>query len=169
MEEEKTITAQAEEKPAPDMLEAAFRQLTEKLPKDLIKFFGQTDAELVRHGNYAEAVIKMKTQAILESFVEEIERNLKVNILYAYTALKSRYYEVMAYSNPSDDDLYVITLQSCQYSVVKDMTVTFYESYEPMYEMISKRLLSVTRQESQKKIRVLERMDRSKLYSHFFK
>lgn len=163
---EENNTANTEQYQSADMLlEENYNRFIQDLKEGRIDA-ADIDAAYVSHEGYSEAVIRFKRQVVLESILDIVEKNLKMNVLYAVTSVKRRYYEAMAYSVTSL--MTVITIQSYEYGVITSMTATFYQGYEPMYEMVTKKILSVEAESSRHKVKVLEKRNLKRIYKDFF-
>lgn len=122
--------------------------------------------EYVKHSDYAEVKVTFQKQYFMENVITIVEKNMGMNILYAINSDRHRYYEAMAYSTTSL--LTVIIFQSYEYGIIKEMTATFFTDYAPMYEMVSRKILSVMTRKSQGKITVQENRNLKKVYKDFF-
>lgn len=127
---------------------------------------GDIPTEYVKHSDYAEAKITFQKQEFMENVITIVEKSMGMNILYAINSDRHRYYEAMAYSTTSL--LTVITFQSYEYGILKGMTATFFTDYAPMYEMVSRKILSVMTRKGQGKITVKENRNLKKVYKDFF-
>lgn len=107
--------------------------LYQKLTKMLSAYFVEQQFGVIQHTYFTEVVMKMKEQYLLENFISELAEKLHLHVLYASREEQGKVYKVVAYSTPTEDEMFVVYLSSTQYGIVDTMTVFFFDSLETMY------------------------------------
>ena len=82
--------------------------------------------------NVGTATIPMEGQHMMEDVLKELQNHLNMNLLYAYRTLDGRRHKLVIYSMPYEDEMYIINMESQQYGIVEEMTVTLFESLDTM-------------------------------------
>lgn len=85
-------------------------------------------------------IIPLRRQVLIEEFTEKLITCLDLQVLFAYCTNNGRDYRVIIYSIPREEQLYIISMESTQYGILEDITVTFYISLDTMYEQLYKSL-----------------------------
>ena len=160
-----TMNAGEAQKGEKSLLMQNYENLRAVIGKDMKDYFREDGSSITIYGSYAEAVFRMNGQYMAEDVAGELSDQLGVNILYAATRHYGKFVEVVAYSQPVIDKMYVIMLSSCQHGIVEEMTVVLFESYEPMFELLSRKLAEVGRKNTE----IMEKETKETLHSHFFK
>ena len=106
--------------------------LYQKLIKLLPAYFTEQQVGVMLHESFAEIVIGMNEQHMLEMVVSELEEKLHIHVLYASREEDGRIYRVVAYSTPLEDEMFILYLSSTNYGTVSSMTVFFFDSLETM-------------------------------------
>ena len=118
------------------------------------------------HEGGASVIIPLTRNAMMDSLLTLLEEKMDFNILYAFRKDKGQYYEAMGYSTPYNGNMIIIMLASHQHSVVTQMEVLLYDSYEPMFCQVRESLSSLHEKGAEK---ILEEERIETLYAHFFK
>lgn len=158
--------------PKPEQTRESLEENCQQLIGKFVEVCLMLDGSSVRyewHAGYGDAKVRFDKQRLMENVIDIVERKFGMHILYAYHSNKGRHYEAMAYNSPYEDTMAAVTLESFEYGIVEEMTVTVYTSYELMYETVSRRLLSVMREAEQNRIVLLEKQNTRRLYKDFFK
>ena len=101
------------------------------------------EADVVEHNTYAEAVIKLKKQQMLDDFTDGLEKRMMLNILYGKRSVDGQKYRVLAYSTPYKDEMFLIVLESYQYGIMESLTAELFDSMEKMFSFVRNCYLSL--------------------------
>lgn len=115
----------------------------------------------------AEATIMLGKQWMLEDLVEEFNKRMNVNILYAVVSPEGQHYQVLAYSTPYSDTMYIIKIESQQFGVTEAVTIAFYDSIDFMFDDIKGHLQELRLLVDDSDYEVLEQEDARQTYLHF--
>ena len=159
------VTAQEGRQEESSLLVRNYESLRSVMLKKMADYFKEEDSSITVYGSYAEAVFRIKGQCMAEDMADELVEQLGVNILYAATTHYGKYWEVVLYARPIRDEMYVILLSSCQHGVIDEVSVVLYESYEPMFALLTTKLVEV----EQKNANIMEKVAPEELHRHFFK
>lgn len=115
----------------------------------------------------AETIIMLQKQWMLEDMVEELNKRMNVNILYAVESPERQHYQVLAYSMPFIDTMYVIKIESQQFGVTEGITVAFYDSIDVMFDDVKGHLQELRLLVEDADYTILEQEDARQTFSHF--
>jgi len=107
--------------------------LYQKMMKLLSDYFAEQHIGVIEHSGFIEVVFNMSEQHMLENFVTDLAEKLSMHVLYASREEKGKVYKAVAYSQPVEDEMFVVNLSSTQYGIIDSMTVFFFDSLEIMY------------------------------------
>lgn len=164
MEESENIKTLQEQNPQ-ELLEENFKSFVQQLGEAHLPL-EEPPAVYTGHPDYGEAEVTLNRQEMMNHLIDLVEKNLKMHILYFFHSDHRRYHEAMAYSTTSS--MMVVTMQSHEYGLVRNMKVTFYSDYAPMYEMVSSKILAVFKAKSQNRLTVMENRNLKRIYKDFF-
>lgn len=146
------------------------QQNFKKFSKLLENFFPQKfnldETELKPRKDCSEVQINLLSQGWLEDLVEDLVKNINVNILYAIAQGSGKDYKVIAYSMPYEDEMYIIQMTSKQYGIIEEMSVAFYDSLDTMFDDV-KYQLQLLHFADEEDTEILEQEDPRTTFSHF--
>lgn len=116
--------------------------------------------------NIGTATIQMGNQQMMEDVLKEIQNHMNVKLLCAYRTLDGSRHKLVAYSMPYEDEMYIISMESQQYGIVEQMTVTLFESLDIMLSWLRSCLLKM--EEKEHEIEIFEMQEMADLYRIFF-
>ncbi len=87
--------------------------------------------------------IPLLHQHMIDDLLPELVEILNVKILYSFKTQDGSYHKTVTYSRPYRDEMYILGLESHMYGVVEQMTVTFFDSLDIMFEWLRDNLQSV--------------------------
>ena len=94
------------------------------------------EGDIVEHTTYAEVVISLKKQQMLDDFTDGLEKRMMLNILYGKKSTDGQKYRVLAYSTPYKDEMFLFVLESYQYGIMESLTAELFDSMEKMFAFI---------------------------------
>ena len=100
-------------------------------------------ANVIEHTTYAEAVIALKKQQMLDDFTDSLESRMMQHILYIKRSIDGRKYRVLTYSTPYQDEMFLFVLESYQYGIMESLTAELFDSMENMFSFIKNCYLSL--------------------------
>lgn len=126
---------------------------------------------MIQHNHFLEVSFDTERQMMFDDLIDLLEDRLKMHVLYAQRTRDGRNVNVVMFSQPATDKMYIIYLNSGLYGVIDRLHFAFYDSMENMYLILLKHLLQFEGRKrnssSSNEIIELEKTDRKKLYSIF--
>lgn len=136
----------------------------QKLMNRLPQYFETQQINVIDHSDYKEAVVHLSKQSLLEYFTDDLVKEFG---LYVYLATKeenSKYYRVIVYPRPDEENMFVIYLSSQNYGLTDSMTIVFYDSVDVMYTDMLKNTQYINAQPAE----ILEREPIDQTLEHFY-
>lgn len=112
-----------------DNIYALYINLIKKLPD----FFGSQPLQILQHKNSCEIAFETRGQKMLELLTDDLEKALNLHVLYAIRQDDGKTYNVILYSNPVENEMFIIYGTSRQYGLVESIVAEFFDSMELMY------------------------------------
>lgn len=109
------------------------------------------------------ATIPVKEQMLLDDFVKMLKEVVNVNILYWVKTRDSQVSNVILYSMPYHDEMFVIGIKTQPLEIVNEIQLTFYESLDCMFNDLNAYLAKI---ETMKYIKV-QKQQLAQLYHVF--
>ncbi|MBQ9362409.1 MAG: hypothetical protein IJT97_03200 [Bacteroidaceae bacterium] len=159
--EDLTATLMAARNIADDTLAQNFAAFTELIANSGFFIVKGIRLDIIR--DVGTAIVPLKEQHMMDDFLEKLIGVLNVNILYYIKSLDGNTCKMVAYSMPYHDEMYIVGMESEQYGIVEEVTVTFFESLDVMFLWLQKNLESVMDTKDQ----VIERQAMTDLYRNF--
>lgn len=103
----------------------------EKVGKDLVKTLCDSDTDDEK--GFVEMHATLRQQVILKDFLGDLEEYLSAHVLFAYHTRKMDEQHSVAYVLSDELGTFVINIDSCQYGIVDELYITFYESIDTMF------------------------------------
>lgn len=143
--EEMTATIKAASDIMDDALLQNLNRFKEQITASGIFALENLRLDISKHAG--TVIIPMKQQHMLSDISDGLVEKLKVKILYSYKTEDGTYHKTVAYSQPYPDEMYIIGMESQMYGVVEEMTVTFFDTLDVMFDWLRVNLESVQESE----------------------
>lgn len=129
-------------------------------------FFNATKTSPVQRKHYTEYVLQLTAQKMMEDVADKLESNLSVNILYCTKSGNGQQWEMVGYSTPAEDSMYIITASSYAYGLTEEVHILFFPSIEYMWKQIDTSMRSFA-QQKEDAVTVIRQLPPQKVYKHF--
>ena len=115
-----------------DIIVQSFTTATDAMATD--GMFVINNPSLTMTDNYGMCAVKLDRQYMVEDVLQKLEELINVNILYHYkTKGGGQKQKAIAYTLPVQDGMSVFGLTSCQYGIVEEINMTFFDSLDVMF------------------------------------
>ena len=162
--DERTATMKAASEVVDETIVRNFAKLQDLLGNTDI--FMLDDLQMKISNNVGTVTVPMLTQHMMEDVFEELQNYVNVNILFAFRTADGSHHKLVTYSMPYQDEMYIISMESEQYGIVEQMSVTLFESLDIMLAWLRSCLLEVEGKERELEIDELQEL--ADLYRIFF-
>jgi len=116
------------------------------------------------NNKYKETLYSISPDIIIEDFVDFLDKNIKLHVLYAVSDEKSRT-ECVMYSIPFDEEMFIVKINSSEKNIINKLIISEYNSMDDMYIDL---LYNLNHRES-KYSKVLEMSNAMTLYKNFIR
>ena len=99
----------------------------------LPEMFPNVCTDFVRKKDYAEAAVSLSSQQLAEDITDEIVTMLGYNVLYARCSDDGSTYHVALYSQPYEEEMAVVLMESLQHGIIEEIKVQVFDSLDTMY------------------------------------
>ncbi|MDD5862585.1 MAG: hypothetical protein PUD15_08565 [Prevotella sp.] len=147
-----------------EMVSGAIQDFYTDLVSNLSDIFSAQPVVIYPHYDYYETVFSTRVQMMEEKLVDELEKKMGLNVLFALRKDDGKSYNVVLYSEPVQGKMFVVYASSEQWGIVDFITVDFFDSVEIMYI----RLRDEFRRMKEDDGDILEQQTPTEMLKHFF-
>lgn len=116
----------------------SFFAFSKKMERSASSYFEKDRFDIFEHSSFLEVVIPTSSQYMAEDLTQILADSFHLNVMYAISEDSGKVIKVVAYSEPVEDNMYIIYISSTMYGVVDFITVHFFDSTEVMYMYLQK-------------------------------
>lgn len=99
-------------------------------------FEEQTPPETESLSKRLNASFPLSKQTLTEPMVQELHKVFKLKTLASYKSAKGDEVHYILYSERTKNKMYVLHIDSFEYGLIENITATFFESIEEMYDYL---------------------------------
>lgn len=115
---------------------SAILAILEKLASQLPNVFNVNMAKAMEHDDSVEVEIPTEGQKMSEYLIDDLKHKMQLNIFFVIRSENGSRYNCVLYSDPTDNNMFIVYVNSHMFGLVDSVVIEFYNSIDIMYDQL---------------------------------